>query len=530
MLTAFSFAPWDLWFLSLFSFFPIFFLIESDRWQDKPVKNAIFWGLLSGFLMDIFAYYWVIHTMTVFGHLSYPFALFVFFLYAVITNTRYVIFFALAVFWKSYLKKNTIKHKFLANPFLYLTVFWGISETFGWQLFPWYGGNLMNGNIVFIQTVDIGGIYLTSLFWFFISYSLYKISLLVYENYNNKKNIIKKIFLDKNLTAGIILLIITHLYGAGALLYWSNKEKSYDVKNIAVIQGSTPLGFQNIRNLAAELRKIIDGMVNQTLEVAAEASSKNINIDFLVWPESAVPFLRYEKEPFLREKIRYIQGKIPVEFMLSDIHSMKVNKKTETYNNVWLLSEKGEPIESYQKVFLLPFGEFMPLGDIFPALADAFPEVSNFDRGSRFPLLPSKIGNILPLICYEVIPPDFTWSFYKKTESKANIIINLTNDAWFGKSIASYQHMALGIMRAIELRIPIVRSTNAGVTAYIDTLGNIHEPTGLFTRENRLYQVKIPQKNTTLFSIWGSIPYYLFLFIFFALGLFNIWQKPKTKK
>ncbi|MDH5721325.1 MAG: apolipoprotein N-acyltransferase [Spirochaetia bacterium] len=516
----FSFAPFEIWPLGFLALLPVFYLIDSKNIEKKIFKESIILGLSFAVVLDTMAYYWIIHTITVFGHLSYPFAFLIFLLYAAGTSVRFILFFIMVFYWNRWKDKTSGDKILLKNPYVSLTGFWVISEFLGWQLFPWYGGNIVSGNHWFIQTADIWGIRGVSIAWFIISFGIYRIIILCQRKYRQKEKIkiIGIIFSDKSLLFSIILFFFAHIYGIFADWRWTKKENTYEAKNIAVIQGNTPLAFENTRNIRAELNRIIREMVNQTLSLANEAKNKDINIDLLVWPESAVPFLQYKRDKYLQSEIQRLQNELPVEFIFSDIDSRKTKERgVETFSNVWLLSEDGDPIESYQKIYLLPFGEYMPLGDVFPFLKDEFREVSNFNRGYRHTLLPSKIGNLLPLVCYEVVPPEFTLDFYRNTKKKANIIINLTNDKWFGETIESYQHMELGRIRAIELRIPIIRSTNSGISAYIDTVGNINDPTDIFTRENRLYNVKIPQNNATLFSFWGNIPVYLFIFFFCAL-------------
>ncbi|HRP69013.1 MAG TPA: apolipoprotein N-acyltransferase, partial [Turneriella sp.] len=192
------------------------------------------------------------------------------------------------------------------------------------------------------------------------------------------------------------------------------------------------------------------------------------------------------------------------------------------YSNMWHLDGQGVPLANYQKHLLLPFGEFMPMGETFPTLKNLFPAVSDFSHGTKFSLfnIATRTGfmKAMPLVCYEVILPNFAQAFDNKTSDAAQFIINITNDAWFGDSVESIQHLTLGVMRAIELRLPIVRATNSGISAYIASNGSVHGKTRLFERVNAVYEVPSMPRSTTLFAFWGYIPLYLFLF--FGVGWF----------
>lgn len=131
----------------------------------------------------------------------------------------------------------------------------------------------------------------------------------------------------------------------------------------------------------------------------------------------------------------------------------------------------------------------------------------------------------MPLICYEIILPDYARPFDARTNHDAQFIINITNDAWFGDSYESMQHMTLGTMRAIELRLPILRSTNSGISAYTASTGSVSGKTKLFERVNQLYAVPAMQRHQTVFAWFGNIPLFLFLLsvgAFFAVKFYRL--------
>jgi apolipoprotein N-acyltransferase len=120
------------------------------------------------------------------------------------------------------------------------------------------------------------------------------------------------------------------------------------------------------------------------------------------------------------------------------------------------------------------FGEYIPFYDSIPWFTDLFPEASNFSRGSEPASFPLRVGDhdfrLGPLICYEDILPGFTRRVGKL---RPNAFINITNDAWFGRTAEPHQHLALAVFRAVEHRLEMVRAVNTGVSAHVDAAGRV---------------------------------------------------------
>ncbi|MES1209679.1 MAG: apolipoprotein N-acyltransferase, partial [Pseudomonadota bacterium] len=144
------------------------------------------------------------------------------------------------------------------------------------------------------------------------------------------------------------------------------------------------------------------------------------------------------------------------------------------YNTALMMDAAGDITGKFDKVFLMLFGEYIPLYDSIPWFTEIFPEASNFSRGSipaSFPLRTAggdfKLG---PLICYEDILPG--WA-RRVARLEPNAFVNITNDAWFGRTSEPHQHLALAVFRAVEHRLEMVRAVNTGVSAHIDAAGRV---------------------------------------------------------
>ncbi len=156
------------------------------------------------------------------------------------------------------------------------------------------------------------------------------------------------------------------------------------------------------------------------------------------------------------------------------------------YNTALLLDRDGRVLGRYDKNYLLIFGEYLPLSDWFPFLKDWFPEAGDFRPGRTvevFELGETRIG---VMVCYEDILPAFTRRLHAR---RPHLLVNITNDAWFGRTTEPYQHLALATFRAIENRRFLVRATNTGVSAVVDPVGRVVQSTSLERPEVLVAQV-----------------------------------------
>ena len=164
-------------------------------------------------------------------------------------------------------------------------------------------------------------------------------------------------------------------------------------------------------------------------------------------------------------------------------------------NTIFMLSDDGEVLGISHKMKLLVFGEYIPFGDIFPVLYEWIPEAGRYISGKEIRPLVMKhkeLGSIkiAPLICYEDILPEFS---AKVLALDPHFMVNVTNDAWFGKTHEPALHLQLAAARSIETRKSLVRSTNTGISAFIDPLGQIHDPTSLEDAEIRVREIPLLQ-------------------------------------
>src|SRR5690606_12526237 len=185
------------------------------------------------------------------------------------------------------------------------------------------------------------------------------------------------------------------------------------------------------------------------------------------------------------------------------------------YNTAYLTDANGEILGTYDKTFLLMFGEYLPFGDRFPILYELSPNSGRFTKGEHKQPLTLDAMRISTLICYEDVLPRFTRSAVR--EARPNLLVNITNDAWFGDTQEPYIHLAMAKLRAVEHHRALVRATNSGVSAIVSPTGEIVEQSGLLERASLRASVPLLD-DRTLFERLGSWPAVLSLF----LGLFYV--------
>ncbi len=239
---------------------------------------------------------------------------------------------------------------------------------------------------------------------------------------------------------------------------------------IAVVQG----------NIEQD-KKWSPAMRLQTIDIYTRLSEqamaqKNGPPSLLIWPETALPFLindnpyydRLKSILITKQKIWLLSGALFYQ-KIEDGKSLQ-ERELLSYNSAYLFTPDGEIGGRYDKQHLVPFGEYVPLSDYFSLPGPLVENIGNFSSGKPGKPLSCEGAAIGVLICYESIFPKLARDW---TASGANLLVNITNDAWFGRSSAPWQHLSMSVFRALENRRTMARSANTGVSAVIDPLGRI---------------------------------------------------------
>ena len=306
---------------------------------------------------------------------------------------------------------------------------------------------------------------------------------------------VAELVIDRSVSRGMLLTTwIVLLASTGYLLglaEWT--EPAGEERTVAIYQPNIALEDTWDRNNAPIL------LGDFLAHAKAHAPSSNL----VVWPEGALPFY-FDQAPGYMAELR----RIGQESDSTIVTGMPTRAGERRFNSIVSV---GQSSQTYNKQKLVPFGEFVPLEDSLRGAIDFFNlPMSNFSKGEAGQLpLSSTIGSLAPFICYEIVYPDFV----AKGSRSSNLLITISNDAWFGSSHGPYQHFQMARYRALELQKQLIRGANNGITAIIDERGGIVGELPQFERATLEGQVT-PREGLTPFARFGSTPILLLSLIF----------------
>ncbi len=435
-------------------------------------------GIIAGLSHYVSLIYWIVNVISTYGGLHLFISICVLFLLCMYLSIYPGIFSFFAVTFKG----SKIKILFFAGMWVSLEYIRGQVFTG----FPWgFLGYSQYSRLEIAQIADITGVY--GLSFIIVAFNVLLFNLIV-------KN--KEIFKDRYFISETLILIIVTCtsihYGNTCLTRYSAEKQENPQINIAVIQGNID---QTSKWNEEFQEKTIDKYINLT------QSSYNTNPDVIVWPETAVPFFFQDESP-LTEKIFNLASQSNAHLVFGSPAYRIESGNVLYYNSAWCVSPEGIISGQYNKSHLVPFGEYVPLQKFLPFVHRLVPAAGDFSKGESFdPLLPDKLPSGI-LICYEIIFPEIARSQVLKG---AGMLINITNDAWFGHSSAPYQHLYISVFRAIETRRPLVRSANTGISAIIDSAGRVKIQGDLFTDEVITGRVTPGKDTLSIYSRFGDV-------------------------
>jgi apolipoprotein N-acyltransferase len=288
----------------------------------------------------------------------------------------------------------------------------------------------------------------------------------------------------------VITLTATLFYGFSRLN--GPEAASGTPMRVALIQGNIP---QDVKWSPA----FRDETVSIYERLTREAGKGGV--DLVVWPESAVPFF-FQDEPQQAERIRGLARELNAWLLLgSPAHELR-NDRNTLLNSAFVIAPGGETVARGDKLHLVPFGEYVPLKRLLPFVDKLVVGIGDFSPGEH--ATPLNIGRTQAglLVCYEGIFPELARDYVR---NGARILVNITNDAWYGRSSAPYQHFSIAVFRAVETRTPLLRAANTGITAIIDQNGHVRTMTGLFVEGFRTGEVR-PGSADSLYLRIGDAP------------------------
>jgi apolipoprotein N-acyltransferase len=173
----------------------------------------------------------------------------------------------------------------------------------------------------------------------------------------------------------------------------------------------------------------------------------------------------------------------------------------ELTNSAVLLDREGNKAAVYDKIHLVPFGEYVPLRKVLFFVDKLVVGIGDYIPGTQYLQADTEVGRFSTLICYEVIFPGMVRKFFVRG---GDFMVTITNDAWFGYTAGPYQHFSMAVFRAIENRKPVVRAANTGISGFIDSNGRVLMRSGLFDRQVLTDTLKT-DTSMTFYTKFGDI-------------------------
>jgi apolipoprotein N-acyltransferase len=467
----------------LLVFCPLFLFMAVDRCRSW--KQAFFAGFITSLVIMTGGFYWVVYTLHVFGYMPWAVAAGVYLVFCGLGSLNFPFFAATlhGILRKCpSLRSNALWYA-LGAPALFSIFEFAIPK-----LFPWYVGHAYFESPWLTQIIEFTG----SEFLTFLIFCWGGVGAASLLRHAPQAAVHRAVLVPFLLTLGCVGFSAWRL---------STPLPSGGVKRVALIQA-------NIGSLdKVQARQGLYNKVQYTIEKYTELTDRTMKQDkkpdLILWPETAMPFGLGEDRGyavFVRRAVT--RWNIP---LITGGYTPATEVPFGDYNAAFLLDPHADGITTsiYRKNILLAFGEYFPGGEQYPKLYEWFPQVSNFRIGRDQPTFTLRDGTrVGATICYEDIVP----AFYRKiTRQGVQMVVNLTNDSWFGPTSEPYQHAALASFRAIEARTPFVRVTNTGISFAVDRMGRLSQMSPVYDEAALTVDVDIPPEPViTVYTKYGD--------------------------
>ncbi len=436
VLLTLSYPIFNLNFLAWFALIPLLIAVRGE----KPLE-AFFTGYITGVLFFASALYWVSY-VAIIGEIVLALYLALYFgLFALGADILLMQF-----------PRPRIRYAFLVS-----TLWVGLEYIrshlltgFGWALL----GHTQWENIPILQMADMTGAYGISFLVVFTN------ALLASKIKKKIKGLVPE---PRYLALLVIMLVTVSIYG-----YFRMDEKFRgDIITVSVVQG-------NIPQVQKWDEKYADDILKQYVSLTREAAKDKPNL--IIWPETSVPgFLETDQKIF--DTVSGLAKEVNA-YLLVGTPSEATPDRGPYFNSAVLFSNEGTVVKRYDKMHLVPFGEYVPFGDnMFSFVKTRYDMGEDYSPGGDYTIfeVPLELGKgkkvrFGVLICFEDIFPELVAG---SVANGADFMVVITNDAWFMKTGAPYQHAQSSVFRAVENRINVVRCANTGYSCFIDQKGRI---------------------------------------------------------
>ncbi len=498
ILLTLAFPDFDWWFLAWFALVPLFYAVECEK--ESVVKSFVL-GWIFGTAFFCGACWWLTFSFITYGGIPTPIAYFLLFLICSIVGFFPAIF--AAAF--SVVLKRFGTYGILAAPFL-----WTAMEFLRFNL----TGN--NWNAIgysqaftshLIQTAQIGGVYLVG-FWIVVFNSIIALSCFGIFRVFTEKNYFH-VNSDAN-KSNVYFSLLISLFIVPFVLFpnFGNPNNKIESSVIAV-QANVPMSGLNEEKWLKLRQRHVELAEDALDKLNAQRANDNGQTTTIIFPESPMNFM-YERDEDFRAFINDFARRHKAYVLFN---SAEPNPKNDNfYNSAIMINPRGEKIRQYDKIHLVPFGEYAPVPSAIQEFVPTL--VGNFQYGENYNLFPFGEAQGGIMICYESHFPSLSREFARRG---ADVLIEMTNDGYLGNTGVLRQHLASAIFRAVETNRPVLRATNVGVTVYINERGEISDAAEVYTEATRTWTVSKSDGQQTFYVRYGE--WFAWLCSLVSLGL-----------
>lgn len=432
----------DWWWISFFAWIPLFWACvgQTPRW-------AFVWGLAAGVSSVSVGFYWLTDLMTRFAGMGIVSASLVLVLYSLYQGLQWALSAGLMI----WLQRRTGWGLTLLAPLC-----WGAVEVALPNVLPVYIAMLWSWHPLWIQGAELGGAAVVGVIMVAINGAAFD----VVHAYVTQRRVDRRALIWLT-----VWLVGTPTYGAIRIAQVDAAAENLEHRAIGIVQGNFGIRTRRKHKAAvlAELQRMSAELERQGAEI-------------VVWGETAYPSRRIDRnqaEDYPPGDIGRLRKGFRVPLVTGAITRDSTRANRFNWNSAIVLDEHGRFGDRYDKNYPLLFGEYVPFVDPEWYLK-MVPNASYLNRGDGPGVLRVDGVRFGALICYEDLLPHFA---RETVDLGVNVLLNVTNDSWFGKTREQGEHLALASLRAVETRRPLLRAVNAGASAYVDPVGRIVERT-----------------------------------------------------
>jgi apolipoprotein N-acyltransferase len=473
LLLTFAFPEWNLWSLGWVGAAPLIMAVARER----RFLRALLLGTVTGTVFYAGSSYWVTYSMHRYGGVP----LWLSYLILVILAAALGVFTGVFAAGLSLVVKRFGGWSMLIAPAIWVASEWARIEVTG------VGWNALGYSQAFmpsvIQIARWGGVYAVSGILAMASTTL----------------VFALVYLEQR--RGLIVLTVAGAIAVACVLYGQVRLRSPGDKSsvpVVVVQPNIPVDGSwfdptFIDQMTDRHVLLSEQAIQKAAEVSQRVTAEDSNavspppVDLVIWPESPMNF-EYDRDERLRQKLRSFTTRNRVYLLLNSWgFPADTNDHERVYNSAIVIGPSGDKISEYDKIALVPFGEYVPARGWIPFM-DRIPAlVGDITPGARIAVSEAGEARMGTLICFEATRPELG---RRMRREGASTFVQLSNELWFGPTSAPKQMLAHAIFRAVENDVDMVRATNSGMSAKIDSRGQAGEPTPIFEVTSRIWRVR----------------------------------------